>query len=119
MLSPVTGIQSLEMRRIAAESTGSFSPATIAQATELLAELERRCLLPSVGRGYWETFCFSWRDQAVEIEVFADHVELYRFFDRRTDIEQFAHTLGEPFPEALLALLPAKAAPTGANASEP
>jgi hypothetical protein len=59
-----------------------------------------------VGKGYWPTICFSW--QGIQVEVFEDHFEFYKFRDQQTDIEHFPRDVGEPLPPALLAKLPVR-----------
>jgi hypothetical protein len=61
---------------------------------------------PEITKGYWSTFRFIWNDAAVEIEVCRDHLEIYRFFNLRTDIKDIPYSPGEPFPESLIAELP-------------
>ncbi len=40
----------------------------------------------NVGRGYWNTICFSWN--TCEVEVFDDHLETYRFYAAHTEIAE-------------------------------
>jgi hypothetical protein len=59
--------------------------------------------LPEIAKGYWSTIRIFW--SALEIEVFPDHVEIYRFRDRQTDIQHYSHTPGEPFSLELMEAL--------------
>lgn len=79
-----------------------------------LAELIR--LIRATGRpppllspGYWPTFCATWEiegSKTLEIEVFDDRYEIYRFFDGKTDISHEYHKPGEPMSSAFLRELP-------------
>lgn len=65
---------------------------------------------PSVGPGYWPTFCVYWDDavgaENLQLEVFGDRVEVSRFHDGRTDIWYEDHAPGEGFSEAFIRELP-------------
>ena len=67
-----------------------------------------RCPVPTeVGRGYRATIRFSWSTRPpVEVEVFEDRFEFYRFHDGRTEIKEARHTPGGAFPQELAADLP-------------
>jgi hypothetical protein len=94
-------------RIISAETQEPFTPETIAQARDFLQAVRDRCPLPNVlCKGYWSTIIFSWSGR-LDIEIFADRVETYRFHPGRTDIRHFAHAPGEPFPPELMNELPA------------
>jgi hypothetical protein len=93
-----------ELEAIAACSGATFDPATIANARELLALVCDRSPVPEIAKGYWSTFRFLW--EALEFEVFADRVEIYRFCDGRTDIQHHAHKPGESFSLDLIGALP-------------
>lgn len=52
---------------------------------------------------------FAWDETVggpIEVEVFKNRLEVYRFFDQRTDIRHFAHAPGEPFPPDFVTELP-------------
>lgn len=95
----------LEISRIVAESSERFDPATVAHVSDFLTHVRNRCPIPIVGKGHWSTIRFTW-GSSLEIEIFEDRLEIYRFFDRRTDIRHLAHLPGEPFPLELTAELP-------------
>jgi hypothetical protein len=59
-----------------------------------------------IGLGYLPTICLTWSstNPPIEIEIFEDHYEFYRFSEGATDIQHVAHTSGD-FPEALKLLL--------------
>jgi hypothetical protein len=99
-----------EMERlISTERQEPFAPVTIAQARDFLRAVRDRCTVPDeVCKGYWSTIIFSWptAPRGLDIEIFGDRLELYRFDDKRTEIRHFAHTPGEPFPPDLIAELP-------------
>jgi hypothetical protein len=44
----------------------------------------------------------------LEIEVFADRFEVYRFHDQRTDIKEIRHAPGSPLPRELTSDLPTR-----------
>jgi hypothetical protein len=99
-----------EIERIVAASDGAFTPQTIAQVYDFLALARARCPVAAVDKGYWATISFSWPEAepgAFEVEVHDDHVETYRFYDRRTDIRHWDHVVGEPYPDAFILELPA------------
>jgi hypothetical protein len=83
-----------------------FDSRTVANAHDLLAACAEGAPVPTgVGKGYWETVCFSWGN--FEIEVFEDHLEVYRFYDQRSEIWNEEHRPGEAFTRRLLAELAA------------
>jgi len=94
-----------EIKKIATESAKAFDPATVANALELLALMRDRCPIPEVAKGYGSTIRFCWGGN-LEIEVFPDHVEAYRFRDQHTDIWHYAHRPGAPFSTELMSELP-------------
>ena len=94
-----------ELDAIAACSGATFDPETITNAREFLALVRERSPVPEIAKGYWSTFRFSW--VALEFEVFADRVEIYRFYDGRTDIQHHSHNPGEPFSTDIIQALPA------------
>jgi len=98
-----------EIKHIIASSREPSDSDTIAQVTDLMRFMRSRCPVPEVAKGYWSTIRFIW-DNAVpgplEIEVFSDRLEVYRFFNGRTDIQHLAHVPGVPFSAELAAELP-------------
>ncbi|MGH6946151.1 MAG: hypothetical protein ACREDZ_02385 [Kiloniellales bacterium] len=98
-----------EIGRIVAESAEPFASDTVAQVRELLTFLRERCPAPEVTKGYGSTISFTWKESSrgpLEVEIFGNRLEVYRFYDRRTDIRHFAHISGEPCPPELVAELP-------------
>jgi hypothetical protein len=83
---------------------------TIMNAYEFLDLLRRQnAPVPEIGPGYWPTFSITWDTSGaenLEIEVFKDRLEVYRFFDGRTDIWNEPHLPGARFSPKLLAELP-------------
>jgi len=67
-----------------------YDSATIDSLTDLLDLLvATNRPAPSVTPGYWPTFCLTWNVDGtdnLEIEVFSDRYEVYRFFQEKTDI---------------------------------
>ncbi|MNU97533.1 hypothetical protein D3C71_876130 [compost metagenome] len=64
---------------------------------------------PSILPGYWPTFLVEWEAEEaknLQIEVFDDRYEIYRFFDGRTDIWYEPHTYGDAFSDQFIAELP-------------
>ncbi len=82
-----------------------FAPATIANVHDFIASCRIQCPTPDgVAKGYWSTIAIWW--QNLEIEVFEDHYELYRFSHNGTAIEHFNHTPGTELPVELMIKLP-------------
>ena len=91
------------------ERSGAFESETIAQVRDFLRLIRGRCPVPKVAKGYWSTISFYWDETVggpIEVEVFADRLEVYRFFDQRTDIRHTAHAPGEAFPSEFVSGLP-------------
>jgi hypothetical protein len=97
-----------EIDRIVSESNKPFAAETIANARDFATFAKSYCPVPRVGKGYSETIRLSWDDppKSCEVEVFDNRIELYRFYQKRTDIKEIAHTAGEVFSASLLADLP-------------
>lgn len=95
------------VRRVANESPELFDPATVANANDVITLMRDDFPAPEVFQGYWPTIRFCW-DSEWEIEVFSDRIEVYRFPDRRTDIQYYWHFPGEPFSAELIAALSAQ-----------
>jgi hypothetical protein len=96
-----------EVERIVMGSAEPFDQGTIENVRELIRYAREKCPVPEVGKGYWSTICFSWdTTPPLEVEVFVNRFEVYRFYDRRTDIREVKHTPGSPFPRDLAADLP-------------
>ena len=84
-----------------------FSPSTIANVHEFVSFARANCPVPQIAKGYWRTICFGWESiPPLEIEVFGDRFEVYRFYEGRSDIEAIAHAPGSPLPPELTAYLP-------------
>lgn len=45
-----------------------------------------------IGRGYWPTISLNWTPPSapIEVEIFSDHYEFYRFSDGSTEIQHIA-----------------------------
>lgn len=93
-----------KLEAIVTDSRVMFEPATVANAREFLGLVRDKCPVPEIAKGYWSTICFFW--PGLEFEVFSEHVEIYRFFDGRTDIEHHSRNPGEPFSPDVIAALP-------------
>lgn len=86
-------------------SSDPFEPATVSNVHDLIDACRDLCSVPeSVEKGYWSTICFSWEN--LEVEVFDDHYEFYRFMQGQTDIEHFSHSSGAKVPVELMNHLP-------------
>lgn len=73
---------------------------------DLIAACRALCPVPEgIAKGYWSTFAIWWRN--IQIEIFEDRYEYYRFKQGSSDIEYFAHTPGTAMPEELMKRLPA------------
>jgi hypothetical protein len=99
-----------EVRRIvASELESPFTAETIAQVESFLRLARNRCLAPTVGKGHWSTISFAWTTTTrgpLEIEVFDDRLEIYRFPEGRIDVRYVYHLPGAEFPANLLTELP-------------
>ncbi len=89
-----------EIDAIVALSNETFDPATLANVRDLLVECKGYSRLPSgAGKGYWSTIILWWSN--LEIEVFDDRFELYRFEDQETKIWYSDHIPGTPLSSSL------------------
>ena len=91
--------------RVVSETSDPFDPATLANVNDLVQACRGLCSVPDeTAKGYWSTICFSW--EGLEIEVFEDRYEFYRFEQGHTDIEEFSHAPGAMVPARLVSYLP-------------
>jgi hypothetical protein len=85
-------------------SAEPFDQQTIQNARDFVAACKGRCTGPDVvAKGYWSTISLSWTN--IEVEIFADHLELYNFLDKKTDIRHFVRKPEEQIPDDLLGKL--------------
>ena len=95
---------------IVGERPAEYDAPTIANVREFLEFAKSQNLPPpDVGPGYWPTFSLTWDApgaENLEIEVFADRLEVYRFHPGRTDIWYEPREFGAPFSPKLLAEMP-------------
>ncbi len=100
----------IEIDRIIIGSVAEpFDSNIIANVRDFVNFARENCPVPQVGRGYWSTICFSWQTTPpLEIEVFGDRFEVYRFYDGHSDIKEVAHARGSPFPPELVIDLPSR-----------
>ena len=89
--------------RVVSQSSDPFDPATLANVRDLVEACRDSCTVPETDKGFWSTICFSW--EGLEIEVFQDRYEFYRFRQGQTDIEEFSHTPGAMVPARLVSYL--------------
>ena len=98
------------VQRLVNDRPGEYDQATIANIQDLLQMLEKTGRpAPQIGAGYWPTFRVTWSTveaAIIEIELFSDRFEIYRFYERRTAIWNEAHTAGQAFTPAFFAELP-------------
>jgi len=79
----------------------------LAELLDLLRATNRPA--PDISPGYWHTFRITWDlegSKNLEIEVFGDRYEVYRFFDGKTEIWQEPHCPGGPISLTFLGELP-------------
>jgi len=99
-----------EAAAIVAERPSEYDEPTRQNLAELFQLIQAtRRPAPLLSPGYWPTFCIEWDVEGsnnLQIEVFADRYEVYRFFDGRTDIWYEHHEPGEPLSSAFLSELP-------------
>jgi hypothetical protein len=93
-----------EISLITSKSGRPFAAETILNARDFLGIVRGNCPIPKVAKGYGETIRLSW--EGCEVEIFENRLELYRFYNKWTDIQEIAHKPGEPFPDGLLGDLP-------------
>ena len=75
--------------RVVSETSDSFDPATLANVHDLVQACRGLCAAPDeTAKGYWSTICLSW--EGLEIEVFQDRYEFYRFGQGYTDVAEFS-----------------------------
>ena len=85
-----------------------FVQATIENARVLATSIENICPPPdTVGKGYRATMRFGWsvKPHAIEVEIFEDSFEFYRFAQGETEIKAFAVGQEKPVPQGLIELL--------------
>jgi hypothetical protein len=86
-----------------------FASETLLNALEFINFASSRYEAPdAIAQGYWPTVCISWssaKPAPIQIEIHEDRYEFYRFFDGRTDIEEFLHIPGDPIPGGLTTLM--------------
>jgi hypothetical protein len=96
----------VEVERVIAGSPDPFHRDTILNAHDVLMVCRNACPVPlRVSKGYWSTVSLSWSN--FEIEIFEDRVEVYHFFDKKTDIWYEDHRPGEAFTPRFLSELAA------------
>ncbi len=89
-------------------SDGAADAGAAANAMLLVEFGESRYPPPAeVGPGYWPTIRFSWNIEPdpIEIEVFPDSFEFYRFFDGRTEIREMKHDPSGALPRELVEII--------------
>lgn len=101
-----TDVEAEIARIIGDNAEEPFEQSTIANVSEFVTFAREHCPVPEVGKGYWSTIRFSWNTPPLEVEVFGDRFEVYRFYDRRTDIREVKHAPGSPFPQEVVVDLP-------------
>jgi hypothetical protein len=90
---------------VTSASPTPFNRETVENARNLANACRERSSTPNgVARGYWTTILIWWGQ--VEVEVFEDRYELYRFKPGQTDIQHFDHVPGATVPVQLLDQLP-------------
>ncbi|MDP1965878.1 MAG: hypothetical protein Q8K93_27185 [Reyranella sp.] len=104
-LSPNWTAVETEVARIIAESPKPFTAETVSQIDDFLKYIRGRTTVPEVAKGYWSTLRVMW-GKTLEIEVFGDRFEIYKFWDGGSDIRYILHVPGEPFSADLDAELP-------------
>jgi hypothetical protein len=108
-IQPVTGYSGWDSVRLAIDSVFSsefehFEPNTVANVLDVFSACEGRTRTPDgVKKGYRRTMILWW--DKLQLEVFEDRVEVYRFHDTSTDIWYEEHKPGKPFTPRFLAEL--------------
>ena len=88
----------------------AYDPAALAVMSDLLAFMRSTGrAVPDVSPGYWPTFRLSFDApgaENLELEVFADRIEVYRFNDRLFDVWDEKHEPGADFSDAFAREIP-------------
>jgi hypothetical protein len=106
----------IEVDEIVKNNLEPFDPNTVANVKDLLSVCRDSTALPAdVSKGYWNTVSLSW--DKFEIEVFEDRLEVYRFYDQRSEIWYEEHRPGEPFTPRFLAELASLSMERGSSES--
>jgi hypothetical protein len=107
---PILSWEEVEAQLQVVLSQALFDQGTIDNASDLIGTCRFLCVPPDgVTKGYWDTVSMSWSMSwpKLEIEVFPDRLEFYRFHDRGgTDIEEYQRRPGEPISKDLVGHLP-------------
>src|SRR5258708_124124 len=99
----------IDVDQIVATSPDSFDRNTIANVRDLLAVCRNESPVPmDVAKGDGNAVWFCWHK--FEIEVFEDRLEIYHFYDQRSDIWYGEHRPGDSFTPRFLAELAALSA---------
>lgn len=92
------------------ERPKEYVPAILRNLDELLVVIRSTNRpAPAISPGYWPTFCLTWETEEahnLQIEVFEDRYEVYRFFDGKIDIWSEPHAPGGPLSAAFTTELP-------------
>ncbi|WP_420479928.1 hypothetical protein [Brevundimonas sp. FT23028] len=95
---------------LVAERPDEYGSEVRAVMADLLALMERLDgARPYIGPGYWPTFVLNFDEPGFEnlqLEVFGDRIEVYRFTDQLFDVREEKHVPGEGFSEAFIRDLP-------------
>lgn len=95
---------------VVAERPDEYGSEVRAAMADLLALMERiNSARPYIGPGYWPTFVLNFDEPGFEnlqLEVFGDRIEVYRFTDQLFDVREEKHVPGEGFSEAFIRDLP-------------
>ena len=99
-----------DVETVRVQRSSEYEGATVANVREFISALRTQDrAAPEVSAGYWATFSLTFNATGadnLEIEVFSDHFEVYRFFDGRTDIREEPRKPGEAFPPTLMVEAP-------------
>ena len=95
---------------VIAERPDEYGAEVRAVMADVLALMEAQDRArPYVGPGYWPTFVLNFDAPGAEnlqLEVFDDRIEVYRFNDRLFDVWDERHAPGEGFYEDFIRELP-------------
>lgn len=102
------------VEEVIAERPDDYGVGVRAIMADVLALMERLDRArPYVGPGYWPTFVLNFDEPGFEnlqLEVFDDRIEVYRFNDQLFEVWNEEHVPGEGFSEAFIRELPASGA---------
>ena len=99
-----------ELRSTVDRRASEYESGTISNASEFINDLRRSGrAAPHIDEDYWPTIRMTWDGvgaENLEIEIFSDRFEVYRFFDGRTEVRYESREPSTEFPCTLMNEVP-------------